>query len=119
MLHDGQRMSETDRTRLANERTFLAWWRTGIAALAAGLASARLVPQLSDSPHHWPYVTLGAVLAALGTICLGYAQWRRVTVDRAVAAGRDASPARFVPTFLAAAGVLAGLGLIVLILAGG
>jgi inner membrane protein YidH len=112
-------MSERDRTRLANERTFLAWWRTGIAALAAGLASARLVPQLSNSPHHWPYVALGVMFAGLGTLCLGYAQWRRVSVDRAVAAARDAEPAELVPTILAVAGVLAGLGLIVLILAGG
>jgi putative membrane protein len=112
-------MSERDRTRLANERTFLAWWRTGIAALAAGLASARLVPQLSDSNHHWPYVAIGAVLAGLGTLCLGYAQWRRMTVDRAVAAGQDAQPGTVVPTFLAVAGVLAGLGLLVLIVAGG
>jgi putative membrane protein len=112
-------MSESDRTRLANERTFLAWWRTGIAALAAGLASARLVPQLSNTPHQWPYVALGVMLVGLGTICLGYAQWRRRSVDRAIAAGRDAEPGTFVPTFLAAAGVLAGVGLIVLILAGG
>jgi putative membrane protein len=112
-------MSESDRTRLANERTFLAWWRTGIGALAAGLASARLVPELANSPHHWPYVALGVMLAGLGTICLGYAQWRRLSVDRAIAAGRDAEPGTFVPTFLAAAGVVAGIGLIVLILAGG
>jgi inner membrane protein YidH len=112
-------MSERDRTRLANERTFLAWWRTGVAALAAGLASARLVPQLADSPHHWPYTAIGALLAGLGTLCLGYAQWRRVSVDRAVEAGLDAEPGTLVPTLLAVAGVIAGLGLLVLIVVGG
>jgi putative membrane protein len=112
-------MSEIDRTRLANERTFLAWWRTGVAALAAGLAAARLVPQLADSPHHWPYTSLGAVLVGLGTLCLGYAQWRRVTVERAVLAGNDSDPARLVPTLLAVVGVIAGLGLLALIVSGG
>ena len=29
---------DLERTRLANERTYLAWWRTGIAALAVPLA---------------------------------------------------------------------------------
>src|SRR4051794_24906428 len=112
-------MSELDRTRLANERTFLAWWRTGVAALAAGLAAAQLVPQLNNSAHHWPYTALGAVLVGLGTVCLGYAQWRRVTVERAVVAGNDSDPARVMPTLLAGVGVLAGLGLLVLIIAGG
>jgi putative membrane protein len=112
-------MSERDRTRLANERTFLAWWRTGVAALAAGLAAARLVPQLSDAGHTWPYTAIGVVLVGLGTICLGYGQWRRMSVDRAVNAGVDAEPGTFVPTLLAAAGVIAGIGLLVLILAGG
>src|SRR3954463_5414550 len=122
-------MSESDRTRLANERTFLAWWRTGVAALAAGLAAARLVPQLADSPHHWPYTSLGAVLVGLGTLCLGYAQWRRVTVERAVLAGNDSDPGRVrapppapgrgLPRLRAGAGVIAGRGLLALIVSGG
>lgn len=29
------------RTRLANERTHLAWWRTGLAALAVSLGAGR------------------------------------------------------------------------------
>jgi putative membrane protein len=101
---------------LANERTFLAWWRTGLAALTAGLAAAQVVPKLADSEHQWPYTVLGAGLAVLGTLCLGYGQWRRVAVERAVRAGRDASPSGAVTTALALLGILAGLGLVVLIL---
>ena len=37
----------TRRTLLANERTYLAWWRTGITSIATALAAARLVPQLA------------------------------------------------------------------------
>src|SRR5204862_3597720 len=41
----------TRRTLLANERTYLAWWRTGITSVAAALAAARVVPELSDVKH--------------------------------------------------------------------
>jgi uncharacterized membrane protein YidH (DUF202 family) len=58
---------------------------------------------------------LGGILAALGTLCLGYGQWRRLAVDRAVSRGEDAGPSNAVTTLLAVAGVLTGLGLLVLI----
>jgi putative membrane protein len=108
-------MSERDRTLLANERTFLAWWRTGLASLTAGLASAQVVPKLADSTHRWPYTVLGVGLAALGTLCLGYGQWRRVQVERAVRRGDDAEPNGAAGAILAGLGVLAGIGLILLI----
>lgn len=112
-------MTERDRTMLANERTFLAWWRTGLAALTAGLAAAQVVPKLAGSPHQWPYTVLGTGLAVLGTLCLAYGQWRRVTVERAVLRGEDAHASALVTTVLATLGVLAGIGLIVLILVEG
>ena len=37
----------TRRTRLANERTYLAWWRTGLTALAVGIGIGKLVPERS------------------------------------------------------------------------
>jgi uncharacterized membrane protein YidH (DUF202 family) len=48
----------TRRTRLANERTYLAWWRTGLTAFAVSLGAGRLVPALTDATH-WPYVVVG------------------------------------------------------------
>ena len=45
---------EDRRTRLAVERTYLAWWRTGLTAYAVALATARLVPDIANSKHHWP-----------------------------------------------------------------
>ena len=48
----------TRRTRLANERTYLAWWRSGLTALAVGIAAGKLVPELSDGSGT-PFVALG------------------------------------------------------------
>lgn len=51
------------RTRLAVERTMLAWWRTGLASLAVAIGVGRLLPELSDASHTWPYVALGIAFA--------------------------------------------------------
>jgi putative membrane protein len=105
------------RTLLANERTFLAWWRTGLTALTAGIAAAQIVPQLSDSEHKWPYTLVGMTLCALGTLCIVYGQWRRIAVDRAIRAGDFAEPSETVATVITAAGALVGIALLVVIAA--
>ena len=46
------------RTWLAAERTFLAWWRTGLAASVAALAVGRVLPDVVDGAT-WPFVVLG------------------------------------------------------------
>jgi putative membrane protein len=103
------------RTLLANERTFLAWWRTGLTALTAGIAAAQIVPQLSDSEHQWPYTLVGMALCAIGTLCIVYGQWRRIAVDRAIRSGDFAEPSALVTTVITAAGALIGIGLLVVI----
>ena len=77
------------------------------------------MPKLAGGALQWPYTVLGAGLAVLGTLCLAYGQFRRVTVDRAVARGEEAGSSGAATTVLAVLGVLAGLGLIALILATG
>lgn len=49
----------TRRTRLAAERTWLAWWRSGIATTTAAVAVGGVVPELLDGDP-WPYLLLGA-----------------------------------------------------------
>lgn len=59
------------RFTLANERTFLAWNRTALALVAAGLAAA----QLLDRERLFlaiPLVVLGGVTAVVG-----YGRWHR------------------------------------------
>jgi inner membrane protein YidH len=103
------------RTLLANERTYLAWWRTGLTTLTVALAAARVVPEISDSTVQWPYTVVGVVFALLGVICIGYGERRRSSVARAVRQGEfvDADPRLMLG--LTVVGVLLGLGLLVLI----
>jgi putative membrane protein len=77
----------TRRTLLANERTYLAWWRTGITAVAAALGASRVVPELSNVKHTWPYTVVGVGYALIGVVCFLYGHIRRQAVDRAVREG--------------------------------
>ena len=72
------------RTRLANERTFLAWWRTGLTSIAVAVGLGRIVPGVSHSTS-WPYEAVGTGYGALG-ICfmaIGYLRVRAVEIGRA------------------------------------
>ena len=109
----------TRRTWLANERTYLAWWRTGLTTLTVALAAARVVPELSGARHHWPYTLIGAAYAVLGTTCIGYAEWRRSAVDRALREDRYEGPDPFAMRGMTISGMVLGLALLALIVAEG
>lgn len=115
----GRRLDEgldaTRRTRLANERTYLAWWRTGLTALAVSLAAGRVVPTLSHRTA-WPYEVVGAGFAVLGVACIMNAYQREREIDRALQEGRFAYMDPRSTVFLTTLGVILGvltLGLIV------
>jgi inner membrane protein YidH len=109
----------TRRTLLANERTYLAWWRTGITSLAAGLGAARVAPALANAKHDWPYTVLGAGFAVIGLVCFAYGHLRRVHVDRSVREGDFAELSHTVTLVISVGGVLLAAGLVVLIIAEG
>lgn len=101
----------TRRTRLANERTYLAWWRTGLTAFAVALATGKIVPAFGQVTR-WPYVAIGAGFALLGVGCVAYAYLRQRAVDGALARGEFAAPdSRFVGA-LSAAGAILGVALV-------
>ena len=54
--HAAEVADATRRTLLASERSELAWWRTGLTALAVALGVGRVVPELNRSAVRWPYV---------------------------------------------------------------
>jgi putative membrane protein len=96
------------RTKLAAERTYLAWWRTGLTAYAVALATARVVPELSKTKVQWPYTLIGVGFALLGTACLAYGQTRHSRGE-----SEEASPAFTLGLTLG--GLLLGLALVVVL----
>jgi putative membrane protein len=107
----------TRRTRLANERTYLAWWRTGLAAFAVSLGAGRLVPAIAGGPQAL-YSILGVLFAVLGLMLIGYGRWRGREVDEAISEGGYRSADERFLTVIAALAAVGGLILIVLILVG-
>jgi putative membrane protein len=79
------------RTSLANERTLLAWWRTGLTALAVALAVGKVVPDLGHRSTQWPYTLVGLGFVLYGISLIAYGSARSRAVDEAAARG-DYSP---------------------------
>ena len=104
----------TRRTVLANERTALAWWRTGLTALAVSLAAGKVVPQLSNAQRTWPYQVIGAGFAVIGIACIAYALRRQRKVEAALMHGDFVPPDRMWTVVMTVAGVVLGLFTLVL-----
>ena len=108
----------TRRTRLANERTYLAWWRTGLTSLAVSLGTGKLVPALTDAPR-WPYVVVGVGFALLGVAFIAYGFARQRAVERAIAGGEYPGPDERLIAALTAIGMLLALALLMIVIVEG
>ncbi|HVN62888.1 MAG TPA: DUF202 domain-containing protein [Gaiellaceae bacterium] len=106
----------TRRTRLANERTYLAWWRTGLTALAVSLAAGKIVPGITGGAR-WPWVILGVLYAVLGIGFIGYGYLRQNAVDRAIERGEFERPDPRAVLVLAMFGCALGVLTVVLVIA--
>jgi putative membrane protein len=85
--------SSAIRDHLANERTYLAWLRTGMALLGLGFVVVRLRVELSPSlppaVPGWPRgTTIGLGFAGLGMLSILFATWRYLAVRRMIDSGR-------------------------------
>ena len=96
------------RTHLAAERTWLAWWRTGLAAAGAAIGIGRFLPELIDGTT-WP-VVLGAGYGVLALGLMGAAAVRQARVRDALSglSRRHMAPGE-VGEALRQSGELAGL----------
>ncbi|MBQ1074719.1 DUF202 domain-containing protein [Micromonospora sp. C31] len=98
------------RFSLANERTFLAWLRTGLALVAGGLATAQFLPPLPLA--HLREVIAVALLLLGGAVAVrAVDHWART--ERAIRLGEELPASRF-PAVLALA---VGLGALLLVAA--
>jgi putative membrane protein len=107
----------TRRTRLANERTYLAWWRTGLTSIAVAVGIGRLIPDVSKVTR-WPYEAVGAGFGALGLAFIWSGYVRARDVEAALDRGSFAPFGARLPLGLVAAGLVLGVGVIVIVLFG-
>ena len=105
------------RTRLANERTYLAWWRTGLTSLAVSVGLGRIVPDVANVTK-WPYETVGACYGILGVAFMVIAHLRVRAVEDAVDRGDFARLDRRLGLFLLVAGVTIGTATVALVVFG-
>lgn len=105
------------RTRLAAERTELAWWRTALTAIAVAVGVGRVLPELSKAATEWPYVVVGIGWALYSLALFGYGSVRSRGVERAIAEGRMIESSRVETRWLATGGVVLCLATAALIAA--
>ncbi|MFJ9409931.1 YidH family protein [Streptomyces sp. NPDC101393] len=101
------------RFSLANERTFLAWLRTGLALVGGGFAVDQFLPRL----HEGLRVTFTVVLLVGGALCALRAVNHWVRCERAMRRGEDLPASRFPSALALGVGVLAA-AMVVLVLLG-
>jgi putative membrane protein len=107
----------TRRTFLAEERTFLAWLRSGLAAIAVSLAVGRLLPELLDADQG-VYRVLGIGYGALGVFLMAYGAIRQRSLERQLLAGGFAPLPLWVLATLGGAGLVLGVGTVATLLFG-
>jgi inner membrane protein YidH len=101
------------RTRLANERTYLAWLRTALTALAVAVGTGKIVPNVADVTP-WPFELLGAGFAGLAFVFIALGIRRFLKVEAALDVGAFSPLAR--NEALAVAAIASTLALATLVL---
>jgi putative membrane protein len=99
----------------ANERTLLAWIRTGLALMAFGFVIGRIAVWLKmEHPERGESsVSLGVGIAivAVGAACQGIGAVRFVRARRAIVDDKPIVPGATAPVVIAIVVAVAGLGL--------
>ncbi len=103
----------------ANERTLLAWVRTGLALMAFGFVVARLALWLRHEglqQNGGISLGFGTAVIAIGAACEVVGAIRFVTARRAILAGQPIEPGSVGPVAVASAVAAVGLSLMVYLL---
>jgi putative membrane protein len=97
----------------ANERTLLAWVRTGLALMAFGFVVARLVVELrGNGRDDGTSLGIGAAVVGVGVACQVLGAVRFVRARRELLAGRALVPGAGGPVAVAILVGLVGAGLL-------
>lgn len=118
LQHDDSMLGPSRRTVLAAERTWLAWFRTGIGVGAAAIAVGGLLPKLheAEGASDTGYVVIGVAYGLLAVAIFALGLRRQREVARALESGSDLpSDMRDVTILSSVAAVLAIATVILLI----
>lgn len=114
--YDDSPLGPSRRTVLAAERTWLAWFRTGIGVATAAIGVGGIIPRLVEGSV-WLYVLLGAGFALLAVAVFVEGWYRQKQIYAALASDGDVPTGISAITALSiAGGVLALATLIVIII---
>jgi uncharacterized membrane protein YidH (DUF202 family) len=113
-VDEPERADATRRTRLANERTYLAWWRSALAAFAVGVGLGGL-GHIADV-ERWPFVLAGVLFVLLGVVFVGYGSYRQRAVEDALDRGEFSRLDPRVVLALAFGGVALGVLALILVI---
>jgi putative membrane protein len=84
---------------LANDRTFLAWFRTGLALYAFGFVVAKVAFLIKDDPKGLSdrdfYTVSGVLLVLCGAAVIIVGYWQHRAVIRSEASDEDGQPPRW------------------------
>lgn len=95
------------RTHLANERTFLAWFRTGLTMIALGIAAAQFLG--ADPVGALPFVRGIATLLAIGGVLVAAGGSYRYSSSRTRIESVDFRPARLSVVLTTVAAAIIGI----------
>lgn len=118
MKYDDSVLGPSRRTVLAAERTWLAWFRTGIGTGAAAIAVGGLLPKLheAEGASDTGYIVLGVAYGLLAVAIFALGLRRQREVAEALKSGDDLpSDLRDVTVLSTVAGLLAIATVILLI----
>jgi putative membrane protein len=103
------------RTQLAAERTWLAWWRTGIAATATSIAVGGVLPRLIEGSRGL-FVALGAGYGIVAIAIFVAAYRRQMTVLTSIEDDQPVDVAPRVVLGLTIAAVVLSIGTIIAVI---
>jgi putative membrane protein len=105
----------TRRTQLASERTYLARWRSALAAFAVSLGVGKVVPHLTGGSTIG-YQVVGVGYALLGVAFIAYGFLRQRRQETALSEGRFVPFGRTAALAFTAAGIVLGVATIVVVI---
>lgn len=101
------------RFSFANERTFLAWCRTALALMTAGLAIAQLLPAFDDLPGGRRLIGLPLIAGGIVLSVGSFFQWLRN--ERAMRLGHELPRSLLLPAVAFVIAVSAAIALVAVV----